>query len=132
MGLIINEDFENFMVYNPPEDMGPEGLRKQIDRYAGESVSTLIFCGNGMRAMFDSRTFEPLWKDAQFEDDGRLFFRGKEVTDFPLPCKTNAVQCKRLYTGYSEHPFDVRSSYTRSKKIKLLRASVQDQVDQAR
>ena len=50
MGLIINEDFENFMVWNPPEDMGPEGLRKQIDRYAGKSVSTLIFCGNGMRA----------------------------------------------------------------------------------
>lgn len=131
MGLIINEDFENFMVYNPPEDMGPEGLRKQIDRYAGESVSTLIFCGNGMRAMFDSRTFEPLWKDAQFEDDGRLFFRGKEVTDFPLPCKTNAVQCKRLYTGYSEHPFDVRSSYTRSKKIKALLSMRMNDIHQA-
>ena len=118
-GIILNEDFENFMVSNPPEKMTEDGLREQIDHYAGKQVSTLIFCGNGMRAMFDSHSFEPLWKDMEEHADGRVFFRGREVLDKPLPVKSNALNCKRLYTNV-ENPFMTRIEYARNKGCKVF------------
>ena len=118
-GIILNEDFENFMASNPPEKMTEAGLREQIDHYADSQVKTLIFCGNGMRAMFASRTFEPLWEGIEEREDGRIFFRGKEVTDKPLPVKSNAMNCRRLCTNVPD-PFKVRIDYGRKKGLKIL------------
>ena len=69
-GIILNEDFENFMASNPPEKMTAEGLREQIDHYADSQVEAIIFCGNGMRAMFPCRTVEPLWTGIEERADG--------------------------------------------------------------
>jgi hypothetical protein len=117
-GIILNEDFENFMVSWPSEKMTEEGLKEQIDHYAGAQVDTLIFCGNGMRAMFDSHVFEPLWSGLTETQDGRIFFRGREVLDTPLPVKTNALNCKRLYEN-NPNPFKTRIDYARSKGIRV-------------
>ncbi len=118
-GIILNEDFENFMASYPPEKMTEAGLCEQIDHYSGNQVETLIFCGNGMRAMFDSWTWEPLWSGITETPDGRVFFRNREVTDYPLPVKSNVLNCKRLYTQ-CKNPFQTRINYARSKGIRVF------------
>ena len=116
-GIIINEYFENFMASRPMDKMTEAGLKEQIDNYARQQVEMIVFCGNGMRAMFDSHVFEPLWKDMEELPDGRLMYRGSEVTNDPLPVKNNAMNCKRLYEN-NENPFKTRIDYARSKGIK--------------
>lgn len=116
-GIIINEDFENFMASRPMEKMTEAGLKEQIDNYARKQVEMIVFCGNGMRAMFDSHVFEPLWQDMEELPDGRLMNRGVEVTNDPLPVKNNAMNCKRLYEN-NPNPFKTRIDYARSKGIK--------------
>lgn len=116
-GIIINEDFENFMASRPMEKMTEAGLKEQIDNYARKQVEMIVFCGNGMRAMFDSHVFEPLWQDMEELPDGRLMYRGVEVTNDPLPVKNNAMNCKRLYEN-NPNPFKTRIDYARSKGIK--------------
>ena len=74
-GIIINEDFENFMASRPMDKMTEAGLKEQIDNYARQQVEMIVFCGNGMRAMFDSHVFEPLWKDMEELPDGRTVVR---------------------------------------------------------
>ena len=117
-GIIINEDFENFMASRPPEKMTEAGLKEQIDHYARKQVEMIIFCGNGMRAMFNSHVFEPLWTDMQEMPDGKVFFRGREVANEPVPVRNNAVNCKRLYMN-NENPFKTRIDYARSKGLRV-------------
>lgn len=116
-GIIINEDFENFMASRPREKMTEEGLKEQIDHYARKQVEMIVFCGNGMRAMFDSKVFEPLWTEMEELPDGRLMYRGVEVTNDRIPVKNNALNCKRLYEN-NKNPFKTRIDYARSKGIK--------------
>ena len=105
-GIIINEDFENFMASRPMDKMTEAGLKEQIDNYARKQVEMIVFCGNGMRAMFDSHVFEPLWKDMEELPDGRLMYRGVEVTNDPLPVKNNAMNCKRESRNW-KHKFRI-------------------------
>ena len=118
-GIILNEDFENFMASNPPEKMTAEGLCEQIDHYADSQVEAIIFCGNGMRAMFPCRTVEPLWTGIEERADGRIFFRNKEVLDTPLPVKRNALNCRRLCANVPD-PYKVRIEYGRKKGVKII------------
>ncbi len=116
--IIFNEDFENFMACYPLEKMSEAGLREQLDHYAAGGAKTILFCGNGMRAMFDSHAFEPLWKDVEERDDGRLFFRGREILNEMLPVKDNVRNCKKLFSAVV-NPFKTRIDYGRSLGMKI-------------
>ncbi len=113
-GIIINEDFENFMASYPPESMTEAGLREQIDHYATGQVEQICFCGNGMSAVFDSTVFETLWGKAEYTADGRMFYRGKEIGDRPLPVKASALNSRLLHRNV-ENPFQKRIDYGRRK-----------------
>lgn len=118
-GIVLNEDFENFMAYYPPEKMTVSGLREQIDTYASGQMKQLNFCGNGMKAMFDSRTFEPLFKGIEIKADGRCFSRGREVLDTPLPMRKNTLNCKLLCEQVANH-FQTRIDYGRSRGMAMF------------
>lgn len=99
----INEDFENFFASNPPEAMNSEGLIRQLKCYRTCGAAQINFCVNGMRAIFDSRNFEPLWTGLT-ERAGR-FYRpdGRELTDGLLPSGRNTANCRRLCNAVPNH-----------------------------
>ncbi|MDD3153699.1 MAG: hypothetical protein PHS41_02440 [Victivallaceae bacterium] len=93
MKVILNEDFENFFLAHPPEEMSEAGLLRQMATYA--AADTIIFCGNGMRANFASKAFEPVWKNVEFRD-GAVFYRGRKLDDRQLQSATYIANAKRL------------------------------------
>lgn len=117
-GIIINEDFENFMVSYPTEKMTKDGIKEQIDHYAVGQVEKLFYCGNGMSAVFDSNVFEPLWYKLEDGEDGKVYYRGHEVTDKPLPVKTTAINCRTLHQNVAS-PFQTRMDYGRKKGLEM-------------
>ena len=117
-GIIINEDFENFMASYPAEKMTEAGLKEQIDHYAIGQTHDLVFCGNGMRAMFDSQAFEPIWKGLKDTANGKVYFRGREIFDTPLPVKRNAINSRLLHQQVG-NPFQTRIDYGRHRGLKV-------------
>lgn len=117
-GIIINEDFENFMASYPADKMTIDGVKEQIDHYAMGQVDKLFYCVNGMSAIFDSEVFETLWGKLEDGENNNVYYRGKEVTDNPLPVKTTALNCRRLHQNVA-NPFQLRIDYGRSKGVSV-------------
>lgn len=60
--LVFNEDDSHFFG-RPPEKMTEAGLLEYLDEVVGPGAVTHFFmCPNAMRANFDSKAFEPIWK----------------------------------------------------------------------
>lgn len=60
--LVFNEDDSHFFG-NPPEKMTETGLLEYLDEVVAPGAVTHFFmCPNAMRANFDSKAFEPIWK----------------------------------------------------------------------
>ena len=62
LGLAFNEDNSHFFGSRPPSQMTREGLHAFVDQYAGTSVSHLLLCPNAMRASYDSRVWDAIWR----------------------------------------------------------------------
>jgi hypothetical protein len=118
-GIVLNEDFENFMAHHPPEKMTEAGLHEQIDTYAVGQMKQLNFCGNGMRAIFDSEAFEPLYQGIEETEDGRAFAHGREILDTPLPMKRNSLNCQLLCRQVKDH-LQTRIDYGRKRGLKVF------------
>ncbi|MCK6487042.1 MAG: hypothetical protein L6R48_01660 [Planctomycetes bacterium] len=64
--LHLNEDDAHFYACHPAEDMCVAGLERLVDFYAeGTQVAALLFCVTMQKALFDSRTREPLYHGYQ-------------------------------------------------------------------
>ena len=118
-GIVLNEDFENFMAHYPPDKMTEAGLYEQIDTYAVGQMKQLNFCGNGMRAIFDSKAFEPLYQGIEEKKDGRVVSRGREILNTPLPMKRNSLNCRLLCLQVKEH-LQTRIDYGRKRGMKVF------------
>ena len=87
MSLYINDDAWCFFAnrsgapWHSPivETMDEAGLKRHIDYYAVPGVTGILFNPNAMRAFFDSRAFEPLWKGLEEGDDGKARYQGREL-----------------------------------------------------
>ena len=112
MAFLLNEDFENFAAHRTIEDLSEYGIKKQMELYSSGGENILIYNGNGQKTVFDSNVFEPLWNGVEIRDDGKVFYRGKEVTDSPLPFKSNVVNTKILFENVKD-PFGLRIAYGR-------------------
>ena len=112
MAFLLNEDFENFAAHRPMDELNEYGIKKQLDLYCSGSENILIYNGNGQKAVFDSDVFDSLWKDAEIREDGSVVYRGKEVSDEPLPFKSNVLKTKLLFENVKD-PFGLRISYGR-------------------
>jgi len=65
----INEDDGHFYGCHPAEDMTVAGLRRLVDFYArGTQVTSVLFCVSMQKAMFDSKTREPIYEG--YDPDG--------------------------------------------------------------
>ena len=118
MAFLLNEDFENFAANRPLDELSEFGLKKQIDLYSSGGENILIYNGNGQKAVFDSEVFDPLWKDLEIKEDGKVFYRGKEVADSPLPFKSNAHHAMLLHKNVKD-PFGMRIAYGRERGQKV-------------
>ena len=118
MAFLLNEDFENFAAHRPLDELNEYGIKKQIDLYSSGGSNILIYNGNGQKAVFDSEVFDPLWKDLDIKEDGRVFYRGKEVNNDPLPFKNNALNTKILFENEKD-PFGLRITYGRERGQKV-------------
>lgn len=75
--LVFNEDDSHFFG-RPPEKMTEAGLLEYLDEVIGPGAVTHFFmCPNAMRANFDSKAFEPIWK--AMEEPGRKPGWGRKV-----------------------------------------------------
>ncbi|MCE9591599.1 MAG: hypothetical protein K8S99_13870 [Planctomycetes bacterium] len=59
--ISINEDFDHFFTTRTADEMTVAGVNAYVDLYANTQVSQLLFCPNGMRAMFRSSSRDALW-----------------------------------------------------------------------
>ncbi len=67
--IFINEDDAHFYSTHPAEDMTVEGLERLVDYYANDTqVAGVLFCCCMQKALFDSKTREPLYEG--YEPDG--------------------------------------------------------------
>jgi hypothetical protein len=60
--VIFNEDFDHFFVNRTDQEMTLAGLEAFVDQYVGTGVTELYFCPNGMKANYDSKVMDPIWK----------------------------------------------------------------------
>ncbi|MCL1793968.1 MAG: hypothetical protein FWG34_08860 [Oscillospiraceae bacterium] len=70
MKLIINEDNSHFYSQKPGKPAEAENIRAFIDQYENTCVTELFLCVNCMRASYDSKIFDPIWKG--FDPNGGL------------------------------------------------------------
>lgn len=64
--LLFDEDNSHFYQCHPEVDMTVAGLERLVDGYADAMAGRpggLVFCANVQRALFDSKVWEPLWRD---------------------------------------------------------------------
>ena len=81
MAFLLNEDFENFAAHRPLNELNEYGIKKQVDLYSSGGSNILIFNGNGQKAVFDSKVFDPLWKDLDVKEGDNVFsFVGADNT----------------------------------------------------
>lgn len=73
------------------ETMDEAGLKRHIDYYAVPGVTGILFNPNAMRAFFDSRAFEPLWKGMEEGDDGKARYQGRELEPAAAPRRTSPL-----------------------------------------
>ena len=119
-GCFINDDFGAFFCADAAK-MNEEGLREQIDFYAGSGgVRAILFNMNAQRAFFDSRAFEPVWKDVEFREDGTLWFHGREVKDIQ-PEPAMKTMCRNAYLLYRNfgNPAAFRYRYCHEKGTEM-------------
>jgi len=65
----MNEDDAHFCMCHPAEDMTVEGLQRLVDYYAHQTqVAAVLFCVCLQKALFDSKTMEPLYDG--YDPDG--------------------------------------------------------------
>lgn len=61
--IFINEDDAHFYACHQAEDMTIEGLERLVDYYAeGTQVAGIMFCCTMQKALFDSKTREPVYE----------------------------------------------------------------------
>lgn len=129
MSLYINDDAWCFFAnrsgapWHSPivETMDEAGLKRHIDYYAVPGVTGILFNPNAMRAFFDSRAFEPLWKGLEEGDDGKARYQGRELEtrcgapeDFATLCRN----VKALFQNVKD-PYRFRYDYCRKKGVEM-------------
>lgn len=62
--LAINQDFDHFFTFHDAAGMSLAGINTYVDVYAESQVGQMLFCPNGMRALFRSATRDALWDGA--------------------------------------------------------------------
>ena len=63
-GIIINEDFENFMASRPMDKMTEAGLKEQIDNYARIKLLLLLVFSSAMFLNLCGKTWRNCPTDA--------------------------------------------------------------------
>ncbi len=121
MAVYINDDFCCFWTTGF-DNMNKDGLRRQIDYYAEKGgVTAILFNMNASRAFFDSKVWDPVWKDCSEEDEqGRIFFHGREVTDIsPEPPMKTMVRNAREMSRNVPDIFGFRYRYCHEKGVEM-------------
>lgn len=107
MAIFLNEDYENFMAFRSDEELNEAGLRQQVKDYFRGQTRGIFFNVNAQRAYYDSRVFEPVWKNIEKNAEGKYIHRGVEFFDKPLPTLSNTLGAKKLHDNVG-NPFPIR------------------------
>ena len=108
MAIFLNEDFENFMVHYAPEEMNEKGLRKQVQGYFRGQTKGIFFNVNAQRAYYDSKAYDPIWKNIIRKSDGKYYHRGKDAFSDCMPVLLNALHAKKLHHELGNKVFPIR------------------------
>lgn len=66
--LVVNEDNDHYF-YRPASQMNESALRRYIDEMAdGGAVTHLFMCPCGQPANYDSKVWDPVWKNLDCPD----------------------------------------------------------------
>lgn len=80
-GIFINSDAWNFWFGAPIEKMNAQGIREDVDYYAGKGgVEAVFYNMNFQRSFYPTKVGTPFWKDLSLDENGKLLMRGKPVT----------------------------------------------------
>jgi hypothetical protein len=77
--LCLNEDDSHYYYSRAGQKLDAEKIASWVDQYAGTQIRELMLCPNCMRASFDSKVWDPIWKG--YDPDG--------PDDQPLLASTN-------------------------------------------
>lgn len=78
-GIILNEDPSNYYMLRRDEE-NISGLEEMVGNYCQGGVKEIFFCPGARRAIYDSKVLDPLWRNVEFREDGKLFCYGREIT----------------------------------------------------
>ena len=109
MPFLLNQDLSDFALGHPGEKLNREELLKQIDLYETGGDCTVILNGNAQKTAYDSAVFESSWNGVDIHDDGKMFYRGKEL---PAPFDRITREVKQLFENVNDL-FEVRIAHCR-------------------
>ena len=116
MPFLLNQDLSDFALGRPPEKLNREELLKQIDLYEIGGDCIVILNGNAQKTAFESEVFESAWNGVEFREDGRLFYRGKELHD---TFRKIPERMKALYDNVNDL-FELRLAYGKKHGYKIF------------
>ena len=116
MPFLLNQDFIDFAVGRPVEKLTREELLKQIDLFEINGDCTVLLNPNGQKAGYESEVLETLWNGVEFKEDGKAYYRGKELTGH---FKALPEKMKALYDNVNDL-YEVRLAYGRKKGYKMF------------
>ena len=95
------------MAFHEESEMCEKGLRDQVQGYFRGQTKGIFFNVNAQRAYFNSKVYDPVWKNVEQNEEGKYVHRGKEFFDKPLPTLSNTLRAKMLYENVG-NPFHCR------------------------
>jgi len=129
-GIFINSDAWNFWFGAPIEKMNEQGVREDVDFYAGKGgVEAVFYNMNFQRSFYPTKVGTPYWKDLSLDENGKLLLRGKPVTDANDEAGYRAMylRSKKMNDEFPEF-MTFRYHYCREKGIEMWHSMRMDDV----
>ncbi len=102
-GVILNEDSSNYYMFRNDDEV-ISGLSELARHYCVGGITDVFYTCCARQASFDSKVLEPVWKDVEFREDGKVFFRKQELT---APTLINWAKHTKMLADAGINPYQV-------------------------
>ena len=102
-GVILNEDSSNYYMFRNDDEV-ISGLPELAEHYCVGGITDVFYTCCARQASFDSKVLEPAWKDVEFREDGKVFFRKQELT---APTLINWAKHTKMLADAGINPYQV-------------------------
>ncbi len=119
-GIFINSDAQNFFRCYPIEMMNDTAVRHDVDFYTdGGGVEAVFYNMNFQRCCFPTKVGTPIWKDIDYDEQGRMRLRGQLLEEkYDREFKSWIPRVVAMYENLPDF-MQYRYDYCRSKGVEM-------------